>query len=104
MESWSCHAHATLCFQVWGDIIPADTDAAGIALGATAQTGLNWDANGKSFMVSPGVNMRYCRFVKPGQYFTIETTEGGQSPATVLADLNDQNSFQDQAYLDMAGR
>ncbi len=74
----------------WGDII-SFTDTAGNALTGPAGVvaGLNNTGIGAQIFNSTGLYAGLCKSRTPRDYYEIEVIEGGQSPADVLADMNE---------------
>jgi hypothetical protein len=82
--------------KYWGDIIPGSTSG-GSALGGSNGVALNWDAAGIAAFST------YCAPMTAKQFYDIETTDGGQSAADVVADLNDMDANEDEALLASIG-
>jgi hypothetical protein len=82
--------------KYWGDIIPGSTSG-GSALGGSNGVALNWDAAGISAFST------YCAPMTAKQFYDVETTDGGQSAADVVADLNDMDANEDEALLASIG-
>ncbi len=88
----------------WGDIISA-TDVSGNALtgNATVVAGLNNSGIGALIFAGTGVHANKCRSMTAREFYDIETTEGGQTAADVLADMNEADSDEWASALSSCG-
>ena len=88
----------------WGDII-SSTDVSGNALTGTATVvaGLNNTGIGALIFAGTGVHANKCRSMTAREFYDIETTEGGQTAADVLADMNEADSDEWAASLTACG-
>jgi hypothetical protein len=85
--------------QTWGDIIPgSDTDgdlfwSDGSGVSSSAY---NWDATGKSFMLTGGANVGKCSRMTAKRFYEISKL-AGQTDLQIADDLNDQDANEDAA-------
>ena len=88
----------------WGDIISA-TDVSGNALtgNALVVAGLNNSGIGALIFNGTGSHANKCRSMTAREFYDIETTEGGQTAADVLADMNEADSDEWAAALSSCG-
>jgi hypothetical protein len=84
--------------KIWGDIIPGNTNG-GAAYGGTNGTELNWSTAGIALFTNG------CRAMTAKEFYDEETspTGGNQTPATVVADLNEMAANEDAALLASIG-
>ncbi len=77
----------------WGDII-AWTDVNGDPLvgGAAAVAGLNNTGIGAAIFLGTGKFAGVCKLMNAREFFDVETGDGGQTPAEVLAEMDEMES------------
>jgi len=82
--------------KYWGDIIPGG-DAQGLPYNGTTQIALNWTTLGKADYFGA-----LCVGMSPTQFYDAEIA-AGQTSASVITDLNDQDANEDIALLAAIG-
>lgn len=77
----------------WGDIIPTtDTGGNNLTGPAAAVAGLNFTGIGLSIYNGTGAYAGLCKTMTPRDYYEVQVIEGGQSPSSVLTEMDEFQS------------
>lgn len=88
----------------WGDIIPTtDTGGNNLTGPAAAVAGLNFTGIGLSIYNGTGAYAGLCKTMTPRDYYEVQVIEGGQSPSSVLTEMDEFQSDEFASALTACG-